>query len=302
MDAIRTFGLTRRFDGGQGVVDLDLAVPAGGIYAFLGPNGAGKTTTIRLLLGLLRPQAGRVEIFGQAFDRRHPATLARIGALVESPSLYPHLSGRDNLEVTRRLVNAERSRIDEVLEQVSLAADAERKVATYSLGMKQRLGIALALLNRPRLLILDEPGNGLDPAGTLDMRALVRSLATDAGITIFLSSHLLAEVEQVADHIGVLREGRLCYQGPLETLRERLRGRLLVGSSRPDLALGLLATLGERAGLASGGDIEITDPRGDDETLLSALVAAGCGVRSFRRERPTLETLFFHLTAPGSPT
>jgi lantibiotic transport system ATP-binding protein len=296
MSAICTFGLTRRFDGGHGVIDLNLIVPAGGIYAFLGPNGAGKTTTIRLLLGLLRPQAGRIELFGQNIERMHAKALTEVGALVETPSLYPHLSGRDNLEITRRLLNAPRQRIDAVLDRVSLSGDAQRKVGTYSLGMRQRLGLALALLNEPKLLILDEPGNGLDPAGTQDMRDLVRSLSADSGITVFLSSHLLTEVEQVASHIGVLRGGRLCYQGRLDALREQLRGRILLQSATPISALSRLQALGEQARRIDDGRIEIAEPRRDDAQLLQVLVAAGEGISSFHRERPTLETIFFKLT------
>ena len=176
MDAIRTQGLTRRFDSEHSIIDLDLLVPAGGVYGFRGPNGSGKTTTIRLLLGLLRPQSGSIALFGKPAARIGAHALERVSALVDSPSLYPHLSGRDNLEVTRRLLGAPRTRIDAALERVGLRRDAQRKVAHYSRGMRQRLGLALALLNEPRLLILDEPGNGLDPAGTLDMRVLVRSL------------------------------------------------------------------------------------------------------------------------------
>jgi len=258
-DAIRSFAITRRFNSDHGVVDLDLVVPGGGICAFLGPNGAGKTTTIRLLLGQLRPQAGRIELFGQPFNQRHALALAKVGALVESPSLYPHLSGYDNLEVTRRLLNAPRERIAEALDRVSLAADARRKVSTYSLGLRQRLGLAPALLNQPQLLILDEPGNGLDPAGTQDMRALVRSLSADSGNTMFLSSHLLTEVEQVASDIGVLREGRLCCQGRLDALRERLRGRLLVDAGEPDITLLQLHALGEQSKRIDDGRIEVAE-------------------------------------------
>ncbi|HJR73250.1 MAG TPA: ATP-binding cassette domain-containing protein [Luteimonas sp.] len=300
MDAIRTLGLTRRFDATHGVADLDLAVPAGGIYGFLGPNGAGKTTTIRLLLGLLRPQAGSIAIFGEQTVKGRAAALTEVGSLVESPSLYPHLTGRDNLEVARRLLGAPRERVGEALERVGLSADAGRKVAAYSLGMRQRLGLALALLNRPRLLILDEPGNGLDPAGTQDMRALIRSLASHSGITIFLSSHLLSEVEQVATHIGVLQAGRLRFQGELEALRGRLRGRLMLGTDQPDAVLRRLHELGERAQPDPDADAVIVhEPLRDDAELLRALVSAQAPIRSFHRERPTLETLFFDLTAPA---
>ena len=204
--AIQTRALSRLFPGGHGVHDLALSVPAGSIYGFLGPNGAGKTTTIRLLLGLLQPQAGEVALFGHDLRTQRAKALAQVGALVESPALYGHLTGRDNLEVTRRLLALPRPRIDTVLERVGLLNDGHRRVREYSLGMRQRLAIAQAMLSSPRLLVLDEPGNGLDPAGILDMRHLLRGLAAE-GITVFVSSHQLGEVEQVATHVGVLRAG-----------------------------------------------------------------------------------------------
>ncbi|MEO6364939.1 MAG: ATP-binding cassette domain-containing protein [Luteimonas sp.] len=296
MDAIRTQRLTRRFDQEHGVVDLDLVVPAGGVYGFLGPNGSGKTTTIRLLLGLLKPQAGSIALFGHTLRTVDASALRDVGALVESPSLYPHLSGRDNLEITRRLLGAPSSRVDAALERVALGADARRKVAHYSLGMRQRLGLALALLNEPRLLILDEPGNGLDPGGTLDMRALVRSLAADSGITVFLSSHLLAEVEQVASHIGVLQAGTLRYQGRLDALRDRLRGRLLLVTADHDRVIERLHAIGELARRTGDDRVEIVEPRRPDAQLLHELVASGADISGFHRERPTLESLFFDLT------
>lgn len=295
MEAIRTEGLTCRFTPAHGIDGLDLMVPVGGIYGFLGPNGAGKTTTIRLLLGLLRPQAGRAWLLGR--EQRHGATdaLEGVGALVEYPSLYSHLSGRDNLEVTRRLLGIPRDRVDAALDRVGLLGDAARKVAVYSLGMRQRLGLALALLNRPRLLILDEPGNGLDPAGTLQMRALIRSLAREDGITVFLSSHLLAEVEHVATHIGVLHAGRLRYQGPLGDLQGRMRGQLRLQCADRAGLLDRLAALGE-SGEPEGDDVLVRQARREDAELLRALVMAGVPLRGFHRERPTLESLFFGLT------
>lgn len=170
--AIRTDDLCKRYSGGQGIDKVSLRVPRGSIYGFLGPNGAGKTTTIRLLLGLIRPQFGSIELLGQPLDAR-PSVLARIGALVESPSLYPHLSGRHNLEITRRLLGSPGSSLERVLAQTELTEHADRRVGEYSLGMRQRLGVALALLNSPELLILDEPTNGLDPAGIADLRHML---------------------------------------------------------------------------------------------------------------------------------
>src|SRR5215207_6839601 len=219
---IETCGLTRRFGDRVAVDKLNLSVPAADVYGFLGPNGAGKTTAIRMLLGLIRPNAGEVRLFGVHVDRRNRASLMRrVGALVESPSLYPHLTGRENLEVTRRLLGSPRNLIEVALDTIKLTKDADRRVREYSLGMRQRLGLALALLNNPKLLILDEPTNGLDPAGIHEMRDLIRRLPEEFGVTVFLSSHLLGEVEQIATHIGIINEGHLLFQGALAELQSK---------------------------------------------------------------------------------
>ena len=212
---IETRELSRRFGSKLAVKDLNLLVPAAGVYGFLGPNGAGKTTAIRMLLGLIKPTVGEVFMFGLPLHKNRITLMRRVGALVESPSLYPHLTGRENLEVTRRLIGAQFKLINLALDIVKLTKDADRRVREYSLGMRQRLGLALALLNQPQLLILDEPTNGLDPAGIHEMRDLIRRLPDDAGVTVFLSSHLLREVEQIASHIGIIHEGRLLFQGRL---------------------------------------------------------------------------------------
>src|SRR6185503_17544218 len=234
---IETRGLSRRFGAQVAVDDLNLLVPAAGVYGFLGPNGAGKTTAIRMLLGLIRPDAGEVRLFGQPLMGNHRALMSRVGALVEAPSLYPHLTGRENLEVTRRLLGSPRALIDVALETVRMTRDANRRVREYSLGMKQRLGLALALLNKPQLLILDEPTNGLDPAGIHEMRDLIRRLPAEFGATIFLSSHLLSEVEQIAGHIGIIHQGRLLFQGALDELQAQQRERLIVGVNQPEQAI-----------------------------------------------------------------
>src|SRR3990167_4436235 len=292
--AILTRGLTRQFPGGFGVRDLDLNVPAGSIYGFLGPNGAGKTTTIRLLLDLLRPQSGSIELFGRRLDRNTRQTLGLVGALVESPSLYGHLTGRENLEVTRRLLDLPRARIDSVLERVGLLESAGRRVRDYSLGMRQRLAIALALIGAPRLLVLDEPGNGLDPAGIQDMRQLLRSLA-DEGITIFVSSHLLSEVELVATHVGVLQAGRLCFEGRLEELRGRVKPRLLVRCDEPPRARALLAGVGEDVGWLDDGTLGLSL-----DGMNRLLVGHGLEVSHLAMEHASLESLFFDLTIDRS--
>ena len=296
--ALQTHALRRRFAGGHGVHDLDLAVPAGSIYGFLGPNGAGKTTTIRLLLGLLKPDAGEVRLLGERLDPAHRGALARVGALVENPSLYPHLDGRANLEVTRRLLGLPAGRVDEVLERIGLAADAGRRVREYSLGMRQRLGIGLALLSRPKLLVLDEPGNGLDPAGTQQLRGFLRELVASEGLTLFLSSHLLGEVEQLASHVGVLDAGRLRFQGTLAALRERARPALVLRCDDPSRAIRVLVEAGEDPALAEGHALRLW-PRLPVPELNRRLVAAGVAVTHLALEPVTLERLFFELTAPS---
>jgi len=293
--AIQTFDLQRRFAGGFGVHSLNLHVPEGSVYGFLGPNGAGKTTTVRLLLGLLHPDRGRVELFGRRLSRDDRAVLARVGALVESPSLYPHLSGRQNLEVTRRLLDLPRPRIDEVLELTGLREAADRRVREYSLGMRQRLALASSLLPSPGLLILDEPGNGLDPAGILDMRRLLRELARQ-GITVFVSSHLLSEVELIAGYVGVLQAGRLCFEGPLEELRARARPRLQIRCDDPAQAAEALRRMGERISEVDAEGLKVhLGPRSEQE-INRLLVGCRIGVSHLAKEAVSLESLFFALT------
>ncbi len=215
---LRTEGLAKHFGEVRAVERVDLEVRRGEVFGFLGPNGAGKTTSIAMMLGLLHPSAGSVEVFGQSVTPNHTSALRRIGALVGAPGLYPYLSGRDNLGLLARVSSGVgAARIDEVLEVVQLTYASNRKVAGYSTGMKQRLGLAAALLHHPELLILDEPTNGLDPAGMRDIREILRGLA-DGGTSVFLSSHLLHEIEQVADRVAVLNKGRVVAQGSVSEL------------------------------------------------------------------------------------
>lgn len=297
--AIQTFDLTRRFTGGFGVQGLNLNVPAGTVYGFLGPNGAGKTTTVRLLLDLLRPDSGRVELFGQPLSRRQREPLSRVGALVESPSLYPHLTARQNLEVTRRLLALPVARIDEVLERVGLRNAADRRVREYSLGMRQRLALALSLLPAPRLLILDEPTNGLDPAGILDMRRLLRDLAGQ-GITVFVSSHLLSEVEVIAGHVGVLQAGRLRFEGSLDELRARARPKLQIRCDDPVQAAYALAQAGERISDVDAEGLKVQLGHRSELEINRLLVSQQIGVSHLARETVSLESLFFALTEDES--
>jgi ABC-2 type transport system ATP-binding protein len=272
------------------------------VYGFLGPNGSGKTTTIRILLGLATATSGEVEVLGRPMPGDARAVLPRVGALVEGPAAYPWLSGE---AVLRRLDAADRDappatrteRVRTALERVGLTAAGGKRVRAYSLGMKQRLGIAAALLVRRELLVLDEPTNGLDPQGTREVRTLVRELAAD-GTTVFVSSHLLAEIEQVSTHAGVMSAGRLVAQGPLEELRGSARARLRVETPDPRLAAGVL----DRLGLApdvGGAEVVADGSLRPVEDVVAALVADGVRVRGVALTRPTLEERFVALTGEG---
>ncbi len=306
---VATVDLTRRFGRVTAVDSLSLDVPQGAVYGFLGPNGSGKTTTIRMLLGLVAPHSGRVELLGQAMPSAARRVLPRVGALIEGPAFHPYLSGIDNL---RRLdacdATAEpatrNQRIDDALHRVGLSAAARKKYRQYSLGMKQRLGLAAALLQPRDLLILDEPTNGLDPQGTREVRNLVRSLAAD-GTTVLVSSHLLAEVEQVATHVGIMSAGRLLTQGPLTDVLGGSATTIVVRTSDPARAADLLT----RLGLESVGAVPAsTDSHGivsaalgdrDPEDINRELVLAGVPVAGLAVAQPTLEDLFVSLTGEG---
>jgi ABC-type multidrug transport system ATPase subunit len=297
--AIASSGLTKRFGAVAAVDSVDLAVPTGSIYGFLGPNGSGKTTTIRMLLGLVFPTAGSSRLL----DRPTADALPRVGALVEGPAFHPYLSGRANLE---RLDAADRTadagtarrRVGAALERVGLGAAAAKRYRAYSLGMRQRLGIAAALLQPRDLLVLDEPTNGLDPQGTREVRALVAELARE-GVTVFLSSHLLSEVDQLCTDIGVMSAGRLVWQGTLADLRARSAPRARVTTADAEAAAGTLCRLGlsdvRREDDGASGLLTAVSP----ERVVEALVQEGVGVRGFVVERGTLEEQFVHLTGEG---
>jgi len=294
---IETRGLSRRFGAQVAVDDLNLLVPAAGVYGFLGPNGAGKTTAIRMLLGLIRPDAGEVCLFGQPLRSNHRALMSRVGALVEAPSLYPHLTGRENLEVTRRLLGSPPKLIDVALDTLRLTRDADRRVREYSLGMRQRLGLALALLNKPQLLILDEPTNGLDPAGIHEMRDLIRRLPDEFGVTVFLSSHLLSEVEQIASHIGIIHESKLLFQGPLAELQQRQQTELTIGVTKPDAAIDCLVNAGwtveRRDGL-----LTVSAKAAEDAVRINRLlVDQSLDVFHLALSQRSLEDIFLTLTS-----
>ncbi len=294
---IETRGLTRRFGARLAVDDLNLRAPDAGVYGFLGPNGAGKTTAIRMLLGLIRPDAGEVHLFGAPLASNRRTLMRRVGALVEAPSLYPHLTGRENLEVTRRMLGAPRALIDRALDIVKLARDAHRRVREYSLGMRQRLGLALALLNEPDLLILDEPTNGLDPAGIHEMRDLLRRLPADFGVTVFLSSHLLSEVEQTASHIGIIHEGRLLFQGTLSELRDEHRAQLTLGVNQTEEAIGYLTADGWGVRVRADGMLSVAATTSEEAVRVNnLLVGRRLEVFHLAPAQVSLEDIFLTLT------
>jgi ABC-2 type transport system ATP-binding protein len=296
--AIETQGLTRRYGAVVAVDSLSLQVPRGSVYGFLGPNGAGKTTTIRTLLGLIRPNGGRVTLFGQPFQRK---LLGKIGALVETPSLYPNLTGCENLEVTRRLLGAKSEQIDRALAIVNLQDAGKKLVKNYSLGMKQRLGIALALLNEPDLLMLDEPTNGLDPAGIHEIRELLRRLPTEYGITVFLSSHLLGEVEQMATHLGIINQGKLIYQGTMASLENMREDHVRLGAFEPESALVLLQSAGYQVHMDDEKRLIVSASRREEAARINAtLVKQEEDVFHLSLERRSLEDIFLQLTAERS--
>jgi len=322
--AVASSALTKRFRGGQLAVDhVDLVVPRGAVYGFLGPNGSGKTTTIRMLLGLAFPTSGTAQLLGVPMPEGSTRVLSRVGSLVEGPAFYPYLSGWDNLarydSADRTAsVRTAKARIGEAMERVGLTGAAKKKFRNYSLGMKQRLAIAAALLTPRDLIILDEPTNGLDPQGTREVRTLVRQIAAD-GITVFVSSHLLAEVEQVSTHVGVMRLGKLVFQGELAALRRTAAPRIAVRTGDTEAAAEVLAKLGladtvlvttglVTTGLVNTGQVNpgltdglVTAELGEvaPERVTAELVHAGVGVRGLSVEAPSLEDLFVGLTGEG---
>jgi ABC-2 type transport system ATP-binding protein len=301
-NAVATSGLTKRFGHQVAVDDLDLAVPEGAVYGFLGPNGSGKTTTIRMLLGLIAPSAGEVELLGRPTAEIGEA-LPRVGALVEGPAFHLYLSGRANLrrlDAADRTANpaTSRARVDAALERVGLLAAADKRYRAYSLGMRQRLAIAAALLTPKDLLVLDEPTNGLDPQGTREVRHLVSTLAHD-GATVLVSSHLLSEIEQMCTHVGVMHVGRMVAQGPVASVAGGTTRRGRVETDQPRAAAQILEELGlgdvRVEGVVASGDLADVAP----EKVVATCVHAGLAVRGFTVEVPSLEDRFVALTGEG---
>jgi ABC-type multidrug transport system ATPase subunit len=291
--ALRTYGLTKRYGKTTAVDGVSISVKRGEIYGFLGPNGAGKTTTLRMVLGLVRPTAGTAEVLGKAPG--DPAGLARIGAMVETPAFYPYLSAHDNLDVLARHARVPKQRVGEVLNTAGLASRANDKFASYSLGMKQRLGVAAALLKDPELMILDEPTNGLDPMGMADMTSLIMSLG-DAGKAVILSSHNLAEVQQICQRVGVIFKGKLVTQSTVEELRG---SAVLVISATPfEQAEKKLAELVGREKVSlQQGRIRVDVDEHEGAWINRQLMLAGVEVHELCLEERSLEEAFMAMNA-----
>jgi ABC-2 type transport system ATP-binding protein len=296
---VQVSSLTKSYGSRHVLHGIDLTVRAGEVYGFLGPNGAGKTTTLRILLGLVRATSGQVRVLDAAPGT--PAALARIGMLIESAAFYPYLSGRDNLRVLARYSRIPDARADEVLEFVGLKPNADAPFVGYSLGMKQRLGLAAALLKNPALLILDEPTNGLDPAGIADMRGLLRRLSQD-GHTILLSSHLLGEVQQVCDRVGMIVNGRLVREGTVDELRGGETLTVGVSLSLLDQARDLTTRmLGANRVTVQGETLSLRADPGDAARINRELVLAGVDVHTLGWQERSLEDIFFEVTEESQP-
>ena len=298
---IKTYNLTKRYGRHTVVNSLTLTVPQGSVYGFLGPNGAGKSTSMKMLLGLVHQTGGEVELLGQTMNEENRIALLRqTGSLIESPSGYLHLTARENLEIVADLKGVNHRDIGRVLDVVRLTADANRTVGQYSLGMKQRLGIAMALLGSPKLLVLDEPTNGLDPAGIQEMRELIRTMPAATGATVLISSHLLGEMEQMVEHVGIIDHGRMLFEGPLTELQRHSKGALTLRLLHPAKALPVLQANGLPTAAVGEDNTIALPPLRDDllAGLVQALADSGAGVVGLTQHTRTLEEIFLTLTAP----
>ena len=297
---VTTHNLSKRYGNVFSVNEVNLSVCEGDIYGFLGPNGAGKTTTLKMLLGLVRPTGGKVKIFGKELEANRRCILQNIGSLIESPSNYEHLTGLENMRVVQRLRDVPDKNVTEALKMVRLEKQKDKKVAQYSLGMKQRLGIAMAMLSFPKLLILDEPTNGLDPAGIGEMRELIKSLPQRYGMTILLSSHLLSEIEQMATSVGIIHNGTMLFQGSMEKLQARSRPAIRIKTQDHAMARELLASRGffpkvqeDSLLLENITDSQVAQVNRD-------LVAADIDVLRIEEQTRSLESIFLDLTGKGN--
>ena len=296
---IKTIGLNYTFSNGfKTLQDVNLQVPQGSVYGFLGPNGAGKTTTLRLLLGLLKKQEGAIEVFGEDLTNNRISILKRIGSLIEQPSLYGHLTAKENLEIYRKLNGVTKQRVVDVLHLVGLEDTGSKKAKQFSLGMKQRLSIAIALLHQPQLLILDEPTNGLDPNGIIETRELIKRLNVEFGVTILVSSHILAEIEKMASHVGIIHKGKFLFQGTLQELQhmKAKESQLQVATSNNDAALQLLQSQ-FKVERQNGHLVLPFTSKEESARINRTLMESGLEVHHLHAQQTNLEQLFIDLTS-----
>lgn len=293
---IRTENISKRYGGVYSVQRVNLAVGEGEVYGFLGPNGAGKSTTLKMLLGLVKPTEGSVSVFGKEFSRNRLEILSQTGSLIEAPSYYGHLTGLENMRVMQRLRDVPDKQVEKALQIVRLEKQQNKKVDQYSLGMKQRLGIAMALLHFPKLVILDEPTNGLDPAGIGEIRELIQSLPHQYGMTVLLSSHLLSEIEQVGTSIGIIHGGKLLFQGSMEQLQRNSQPHVWMKTQDNEKARRVLQEM-ELSPILQDGFL-VMEVMGDREVALTnrALIMAGIDVYRIEEHKRSLESIFLSLT------
>jgi ABC-2 type transport system ATP-binding protein len=299
MHCIETHELSHRFSTQETVLDkINLAVPQGSIYGFLGPNGAGKTTTLRLILGLLKKQEGRINLFGKTFEQDRTAILRKTGSLIEAPSLYAHLTAAENLQVLQKIYQCPKTRINEVLEVVGLSQTGKKKTGRFSLGMKQRLSIAMALLHRPELLILDEPTNGLDPNGIIEIRELLKKLNAEEKVTIVISSHLLAEIEKLVTHLGIIHQGKLMFQGTMQALHQEQANTstIVFDTSDPEKTIEVIHTFGLVPTVTHERIVIPITARETIAAINAKLVNTGIHVYQIAAQRNDLESIFIDLT------
>ncbi|WP_123054194.1 ABC transporter ATP-binding protein [Clostridium sp. JN-1] len=295
---IETKNLNKKFESFRAVRDLSLQVRKGRIYGFLGPNGAGKSTTIRMILGLMKPTSGEINIFGKDLRKNKMEILRKIGAIVESPSYYGNLTAYENLQVTAKLLDLDDKSIDEALEIVKLTKFKDRQAKKFSLGMKQRLGIAQALISKPELLILDEPTNGLDPSGIHEIRELIKGLPKISNITVIISSHILSEIELMADDIGIINKGDLLFQGTLEELHSRSKGEICICSQNLEETIKTLNDYGYRTKVENN-NIFIKPKEISADELLKQLILKGNKIFKFVEVEKSLEQIFIDVTEGG---
>ena len=292
---VATDNLSKEYDGVYRVQELDIRIKEGDIYGFLGPNGAGKSTTMKMLLGLVKPTSGTIEIMGKPFNEKNRRDiLASVGSLIESPSYYGHLTGRENMEIIRRLLDLPKKNIEEAVHIVRMEKQMEKKVKNYSLGMKQRLGIAMALARFPKLLILDEPTNGLDPAGIEEMRELIKTLPKQYGMTVMISSHILSEIDQMATVVGIINQGCLIFQERMSVLDMQREPQIVLRTSDNNRAFELLKKVKPQRTADSLQIGALTDEQ--TGAVVQCLCSNGISVYRVEEHRESLEDIFLNLT------